>query len=326
MFSLVTVVVWLAAGLNVTGLLLKNLSKSVYEVDDTILIEWQNDDDDSNNPNDPFTIDLINDRPGESYVIHSDLLLKQGSYNWKIPRFIPASEGYHLRLYHKDDIPSTVSPAFSIVNANSMHQSTLNLLEPTGSADGSSLESTCLLGEDCWVLWEYPEGTVTAMPTSINVKLYTEGVLATIIATDIPVQSKSYLWNVPETDALARDTPYYVVISASGQSLHPIEPGQSYYLASAGYPFKLETRVERERRRLAQSKRMDFTAPGPIPVVNELQPSDPFVDVPRPTYGPAVIVKNSVKSSTSTSTSTKTESNIYIFAFIAILTLFTLTF
>lgn len=205
---------------------------------------------------------------------------------------------------------------------------TLTLLEPTGSADGNNLESTCLLGEECWVLWEYPVEAVSSMPASIDIKLYTEGVLATVIATGVPLQSKSYLWYVPNTEALSRDTPYYVVISASNQSVRPIEPGQSYYLASAGYPFKLETREEREQRRLAQSKHMDFTAPGPIPVVNEPQQSDPFVDVPRPTYGPAVIANNSVNNNvtSSSNSSSRNNNNIYISVFTGILTVLMFSF
>lgn len=275
---------FLAIGLN-ASLLIKDLPKRTYEVDEIITIEWIGKE---GEPNDLLTIDLINDRPEvmiEPFLIIQDLFVKQKSYNWKIPRYLKSSGDYHLRIYLKGSQPVVKSKEFSIVNPNPMRSSTLNLLEPTGSADGKNLESTCLIGEQCYVLWDYPDWAETAMPKLVDIKLYSSNCdrMVMVLAQGVPVGTKSFLWRVPENEALKREE-VYVVVSAADKALRPLKPGESYYLASAGYPFKLETRGEREERRLARKKEIDFTAPGPIQKVEESSGNSGFLDVPRPTY------------------------------------------
>jgi hypothetical protein len=267
------------------SLSIKELPKKVFEADEVITIEWINE---GAQPNDLITIDLINDRPEvmiEPFVIISDVLVKQKKYDWKIPRLIKSSGEYHLRVYLKDSQPGMISKDFSIINPNPMRQSTLNLLEPTGSADGKNLESPCLMGEQCYILWDYPEWAETAMPKRIDINLYSGDKLLMVLAVGVPVETKSFLWHVPAISTLNFDN-VHVVISASGRKLRSLKPGESYYLASAGYPFRLETRGEREERKLSNTKPIDFTAPGPITMTGESgQKGDSFFDVPRPTYG-----------------------------------------
>lgn len=298
----------LLASLN-ASLLMKDLPKKTFEVDEIITIEWINN---ACQPNDLITIDLINDRPEvmiEAFVIISDIFVKQKKYEWKIPRFIKSSGDYHLRVYLKESKPGPdlISKNFSIINPNPTRQSTLNLLEPTGSADGTNLESTCLIGEQCYVLWDYPGWAETAMPKLVDINLYSGDKLFMVLARELPVGSKSFLWRVPESSVLKLDN-LYVVVAASGRSLRSLKPGESYYLASAGYPFKLETRGEREERRLNNSKPIDFTAPGPIKLSEESK-GEEFIDVPRPTYGGGSGDSSKTVDATSTSAARICESN-----------------
>ena len=64
--------------------------------------------------------------------------------------------------------------------------------------------------------------------------------------------------------SLGSKDPVHVVISASDRKLP--KQGQSVYLASSGYPFVLESRIEREEGNLAnyKSNQIDFSAPDPI--------------------------------------------------------------
>lgn len=300
----------LFVGLN-ASLLMKDLPKNIYEVDEIITIEWISQ---GTQPNDLIIIDLINDRPEvmiEPFVVIEDVFVKQNKYEWKIPRFLKSSGDYHLRVYLKNTNPIMLSKSFSIVNPNPMRQSTLNLLEPTGSADGKNLESTCLIGEQCYVLWDYPEWAATAMPKRVDINLYAGEKLVMVLATGLPVETKSFLWQVPDNNAALKLDNVFVVVSASGRVLRPIKPGESYYLASAGYPFKLETRGEREERRLINSRKIDFAAPGPIQVTETVAKGDGFVDVPRPTYGGNYNNNNKVVTGvTSTSAAMRMESNL----------------
>lgn len=275
-------------------IIIKDLPLKSYEVDQLIKIQWTVKSASSNSS--MITIDLVNDRPEvllEPFLIGQHILAHQEEFEWKIPRFMKSAGDYHFRVYPGGDVSQmSMGKAFSLTNPNPGRQSTLHLLEPTGSADGSNLESTCLLGEKCTILWDYPDWAATAMPKLIDIKLFADDKLMLIIASNVPVEQKTFVWQVP-TDAYLKSVNVHAVIMASGKKLPTIQTGSSYYLASSGYPFQLESRAEREERRLNAGKPMDFTAPGPIQVIEQPVPgSSGLIDVPRPTYkadGPAAV-------------------------------------
>lgn len=273
--------------------ILKDLTSDRYEVDQIMKIEWipEAGKDDATTL---LTIDVVNDRPEvliDPFIVIDGISASQLSYPWTIPRYLKSSGEYHLRIYYQGhEAPRGLNDkgygkAFQLINPNPMRQSTLNLIEPTGSADGTNLESTCLIGEQCFIVWDYPTWAESAMPKTIDIKLYSGDRMILTIAQGIPVGSKSYLWQVPAL----QEGPVHVVISASDKIVGTVKPGQSFYLASSGYPFQLETRAEREQRRLENSKPRDFTAPGPIQsnntvITTSTSATSEFFDVPRPTY------------------------------------------
>lgn len=270
-------------------LILKDLISQRYEVDQIMKIEWESHGTATTPASDSLlTIDLVNERPEvmlEAYLIASEVPVNKFNYTWTLPRFLKSSAEYHLRIYFKGRTPPVqgqpgYGKPFTLINPNPMRQSTLNLLEPTGSADGSNLESTCLLGEQCFIVWDYPDWAETAMPPKIDIKLYSGNRIILVLAQNIPVSTKSFLWQVPSTTPAGKE-PVHVVISASGKELNNLTPGQSFYLASSGYPFILETRGERESRRKF-NHRSDLKSELITPVD---QINTTFDDVPRPTYG-----------------------------------------
>lgn len=267
-------------------IIIKDLPLKSYEVDQLIQIEWTAKHLASNSS--MVTIDLINDRPEvmlEPFLIGQNILASREQFEWKIPRFMKSAGDYHFRVYPQSSGEAgevglmNVGKAFMLTNPISGGQGTLKLLEPTGSPDGTNLESTCLLGEQCTVLWDYPEWASTAMPKLIDIKLYADAELIALIAFNVPVDQKQYIWQVP-TDASLKSANVYAVIMASGKNIPALESGASYYLASSGFPFRLESRAEREGRRLENG-----TASVSTPItVEQSSPSTGMVDVPRPTY------------------------------------------
>ena len=283
--------------------ILKDLISDRYEVDQIMKIEWTPEagKDDSKTL---LTIDVVNDRPEvmiDPFLVVDGISASQLGYSWTIPRYLKSSGEYHLRIYYQGHASprglgeSGYGKAFQLINQNPMRQSTLNLIEPTGSADGTNLESTCLLGEQCFVVWDYPNWAESAMPKSIDIKLYSGDHMILLIAQGIPVTIKTFTWQVP-SDAV--NDPVHVVISASDKKIENVKPGQSFYLASSGYPFRLESRAEREQGRLASSQPRDFTAPGPIQLNITTTPtnSGSFLDIPRPTYASPINQKGTSTS------------------------------
>lgn len=295
------------SGLFNAQLILKDLTSQAYEIGQIMNIEWTASAD-LLNSDALMTIDLINERPevmNESFLVAAEVSVDQLSFSWTIPRFLKSSGEYHLRIYlrgksvPKGPSDSGFGKSLNIVNPNPTRQSTLNLLEPTGSADGSNLESTCLLGEQCNIVWDYPDWAESAMPRTVDIKLYSGNRVVLVLAQNVPVTLKTFLWRVPVNTPVEKD-PVHVVISASDKNIQNLSPGQSFYLASSGYPFILESRADREARRLSNSKPTDFTAPGPIHVVNESNPSNGGLDdVPRPTYAGGQPASGSSSSSSS---------------------------
>lgn len=231
--------------------LIKEPIVKTYEVDQDMTIEW--------NPKGTdtlVTIDVINDRPEvliDSYIINTAVSKRQGSYLWKIPRFLKSSVGYHVRVYEigqepKKEGDAGYGQAFSILNSNPLQQSTLMLLEPSGSVDGVNLESTCLLGEQCLVRWDYPSWAESAIPKSFDIKLYSAmpgtqlNKVIAVLAQGIPSDAKEFKWHVPLHDSLKLDK-VYVGVMGSGKMIPG--PGVSCYLATSGYPFRLESRKDR---------------------------------------------------------------------------------
>ena len=222
-----------------------------YEADQDMTIEWN-----SQGADTLVTIDVINERPEvliDPYTINTAVPKRQGSYLWKIPRFLKSSVGYHVRVYEIGQAPKKegdagYGQAFSILNPNAQEQSTLMLLEPSGSVDGVNLESTCLLGEQCLVRWDYPSWAESAIPKSLDIKLYsaTPGTqlnqVILVLAQGVPSDAKEFKWHVPLHDSLKLEK-VYVGVMGSGKMIPG--PGVSCYLASSGYPFRLESRKDR---------------------------------------------------------------------------------
>ena len=211
--------------------ILKDLTSDRYEVDQIMKIEWTPEagKDDSKTF---LTIDVVNDRPEvliDPYIVIDGVPANQQSYAWTLPRYLKSSGEYHLRIYYQGHAAphglseSGYGKSFILINPNPMRQSTLNLIEPTGSADGTNLESTCLIGEQCFIVWDYPNWAESAMPKAIDIKLYSGDRMILAIAQGIHVGSKSFLWHVPnlQTD------PVHVVISASDKDISTVKPGQS---------------------------------------------------------------------------------------------------
>ena len=139
-------------------IILRDPISSAYEVGQVMKIEWTNT---ANSSDANITIDLVNDRPEvmiEAYIIAQKVPITDIIYTWTLPRYLKSSSDYHIRIYVQGQIPPRdpshpgYGKAFKLVNPNPLRQSTLTLLEPTGSPDGSSLESTCLTGEQCFIL------------------------------------------------------------------------------------------------------------------------------------------------------------------------------
>lgn len=291
---------------------LKDLTSDRYEVDQIMKIDWTPEPG-HDTPTTFLTIDVVNDRPEvlvDSFMVVDGVSASQLSYSWTIPRYLKSSDEYHLRIYYQGQAsPRGVSESgygksFQLINPNPMRQSTLNLIEPTGSSDGTNLESTCLVGEQCSIVWDYPPWAESAMPKLIDIKLYSGDHVVIIIAQGIPVGSKSIIWQVP---SVVTSDPVHVVISASDKKIDAVQlqPGRSFYLASSGYPFVLESRSEREQRRSADSKpRADLNTPGPIQS-NTTMTTATALDIPRPTYAPAEPPKDPADSKSSASVPAK---------------------
>ena len=105
-------------------------------------------------------------------------------------------------------------------------------------------------------------GAETTLPEHVDIKLYSGDRVLLVLAERVPVNVKQFTWSVPVS--LGSKDPVHVVISASDRKLP--KQGQSVYLASSGYPFVLESRIEREEGNLAnyKSNQIDFSAPDPI--------------------------------------------------------------
>lgn len=269
------------------SVIIKELPFKSYEVDQMIKIEWNS----KSNPPSNVTIDLINDRPEvllEPFLIGQNIPSDQEQFNWKIPKFMKTSDEYRFRVYAQDSVDGmkSVGSAFRLTNPNPGRQSTLSLIEPTGSVDGTNLESTCLLGEQCTILWDYPDWASTAMPQLIDIKLYADDKVLLLIGSNVPVNQKSLIWQVPN-DSNLKGRAVHVVVMASGRDLPVMRAGSSYYLAASGFPFELEGRDEREARRLERGKFTDFNAPGPIATATSVDANantSTLIDIPRPTY------------------------------------------
>lgn len=227
--------------------------------------------------------------------------LKQGSFTWTIPRFLKTSDSYRIRAISVADKGGSVlgtSARVTLINHLPLSQSTLTLLEPSGSADGSHLEATCLLGETCAIRWDFPAWAASAVPRTLNIALHVspDGKKILEIAQGVPADAKQYTWQVPNRPDLQLPAAYIVITGVHVQSVP--QPGLASYNAASGYPFILESRSQRDERDAKSHCSIDFLAPGPIQtgVYDNISgngngngndhKSETFLDVPRPTYAP----------------------------------------
>ena len=188
-----------------------------------------------------------------------------------------------------------------MLNHFSLAQSTLTLLEPSGAADGSQLEATCLLNEACLVRWDFPAWATSAVPKTLNLALYSaeDGRKVLDIAQGVPSAQKSLTWQVPGWSSLEMPAAYVVI---TGPEVKKVPgPGVACYNAAGGYPFILESRSSRDARAAKEHRSVDFMAPGPIMTgsYDNSTLTQTFLDVPRPTYAP--LVGDAVKDETSSS-------------------------
>ncbi len=271
----------------------------------------------------PINLLLISDRPDvllEPLLINYDPIpLKQGTYNWNIPRFLKTSDSYQIRAVSADSKAKVTgfSSDFTLINPHPLAQSTLTLLEPGGSADGSQLESTCLLNEVCTIRWDFPNWAASAVPRVLNVGLFTaaDGKKLLEIAQFLPASEKSFRWRVPNLVGL-ESTPVYVVVRGPGVKVLP-KPGWASYNAASAYPFILESRESRDARAAKERRSIDFLALGPIlaPIFDNSTQTQTYFDVPRLTYAPV----DDASSSSSDAQSLKAS---LVALFLPILTLF----
>lgn len=250
----------------------------------------------------PIKLQLISDRPDvllEAMPLtdpDQPLSLKQASFTWTVPRFLKTSDSYQIQAVRSQDAQIIgTSPAFTLINPFPLSQSTLTVLEPSGAADGSSLEATCLLGETCLVRWDFPSWATSAVPKTLNLALYrANGEKVLDIAQGVPSTAKSFSWQVPNWPSLELPAAY-VVVSGPEVKRAP-GPGVAGYNAAGGFPFILESRAHRDARD-QRTVSIDYLAPGPIRTeayeVNSTNNTVTFLDVPRPTYAPVVGIKSS---------------------------------
>lgn len=280
--------------------------KTAYEVDTTLPITWKS----SSCPGDTsvITLQIINDRPDvllAPFVINTEIQLCKQSLMWSIPRFLKTSDSYKLQIIDNksNKILATSPQAFTLINPYPASQSTLTLLEPSGSADGKEIEATCLQGETCLIRWDYPHWATSAIPKTLDITLFArekDGSIRKVleIGKGIPSDLKSFTWNVPGWQSLNLPAAF---VAVSGSGIPIPGPGLSCYNAASGYPFILETRAQRDARAATNTRKIDYFAPGPITTgAYEVQTSAvTFLDVPRPTFAPDTTVKASASNDAS---------------------------
>lgn len=290
-----------ALALAITG-----LNSKSFDVNQDLVVTWQND---TSLPESTLiTIDLVNDQPTVllgPFPLASAPISELGTrYTWKISSDLISGVGYHVRIYPAGTAPPAsgspaFSQAFSIYNRRPRRQSSLTVIEPSGSVDGRQLESTCLLGEVCSVVWSYPAwAEVGGIPKKLDILLFKPGNPEPLayLARDVDTTQKAFQWQIPasmEAQGVTAGDHVFVAVLASNSTAKILGAGMSTYRAASGYPFVLESRAVRDARHAAgPQSSIDFTAPGPItstPWSATSASASVFVDVPRPTYAAAPV-------------------------------------
>lgn len=302
MTGLLGVLVVIVVGVLLQGLrcnlVISGPPQNSYEVGEILPISWRVLD--ALTSKAPFTVELLNARPEVllepmKLAVINDL--DGHHFDWPIPRHMKSSNEYRIRISaSSNSSTSYFSRVFELVNSNPHTQSTLKVVEPSGSPDGTNLETACLRGEHCQVTWDFPAWALTALPKSVDIVLYDSETLAIlqVLARDIPVTQKSHPWLVPKY-ASSPQEPWRVFVAVVASGSHNLIGGWglSTYQASSGFPFRMESRVERESRHLEAPRTRDFTEPGPIKFESS---GDELLNVPRPTFA---VVEVEVETATS---------------------------
>lgn len=266
---------------------------TAQEVDTTLPITWKA----SSCPGDTsvITLQIISDRPDvllTPFLINNEIQLCKQSLMWNIPRFLKTSASYKFQIIDNksNKVLATSPQAFTLINPYPASQSTLTLLEPSGSADGKETEATCLQGETCLIRWDYPHWASSAIPKTLDITLFAQEKDGSVrkvleIGKGIPSDLKSFTWSVPGWGSLNLPSAF---VAVSGSGVPVPGPGLSCYNAASGYPFILESRGQRDARAATNTRKIDYFAPGPITTgAYEVQASSvTFLDVPRPTFAP----------------------------------------